>query len=264
MTDRPVAGLATAATGRRDAYYWRLCGTGASFFLFGLGQLVLGLLILPLLRLTSSGAAHPQRARLMVHRAFRLFIEFMRATGVLTYDFQGAQRLGRAGQLIVANHPSLIDVVFLLGFSPSSLCVVKQALFSNPGTRFAVAAAGYLSHSPTAAMIENVSAALHAGASVVMFPEGTRTRPGQPLQFHRGAANIAVRAATVLTPVFIRVHPTTLTKAEPWYRIPHRRPHFSLTVGEDIPLAPYRNGASVPIGSRALEQHLLKLFTEQK
>jgi 1-acyl-sn-glycerol-3-phosphate acyltransferase len=42
-----------------------------------------------------------------------------------------------------------------------------------------------------------------------MFPEGTRSRPGQPLVFQRGAANVAVRAARVATPVYIHCDPAT-------------------------------------------------------
>jgi 1-acyl-sn-glycerol-3-phosphate acyltransferase len=111
-------------------------------------------------------------------------------------------------------------------------------------------------------MVERASEALQAGENVIVFPEGTRTTPGQPMQFHRGAASIAVRAATVVTPVFIRCVPTTLAKSMPWYRIPDRRVHISFRVGRDIDLAPFRK-APVPIGSRAFNAHLLKVFADE-
>jgi hypothetical protein len=82
------------------------------------------------------------------------------------------------------------------------------------------------------------------------------------MQFHRGAANIAVRAASVVTPVFIRCVPTTLTKKLPWYQIPERRVLISFRVGRDIDLAPFRT-APVPIGSRAFNKHLLKVFADE-
>jgi 1-acyl-sn-glycerol-3-phosphate acyltransferase len=94
-----------------------------------------------------------------------------------------------------------------------------------------------------------------------MFPEGTRTTPGAPLDFHRGAASVAVRAARVVTPVFIWVDPTTLTKEEPWYRIPFRRPHFTLVVGDDLDPSTFVVGTSLPIAARALNAHLLELFS---
>jgi 1-acyl-sn-glycerol-3-phosphate acyltransferase len=262
----PNGSTAVAATGdrpdaKRDSYYWRLVATGLSFLVFGIGQLVLGLLIFPIVRLLPGDTTTDNaRARALLRRTFRLFIEFMRCTGVLTYDFGGVARLGKPGQLILANHPSLIDVVFLLGFTPSAGCVVKVELWSNLFTRFAVASAGYVSNSPTDLMIEGAAAALAGGQTLVMFPEGTRTRPGEPLHFHRGAASVALSAATSVTPVYIDVNPTTLTKAEPWYRIPARRPHFCLRVGADIDMESFRRMASPPAGSRAFNSLLLDVF----
>jgi len=161
--------------------------------------------------------------------------------------------------MILANHPSLIDVVFLLAFVPGAGCVVKAGLWRNPLTRGAVTLAEFIRNDSTADMIVSAAAALHDGQPLIFFPEGTRTRPRQPLAFHRSGANIALRAAASVTPVYIRVAPTTLTKAEPWHRIPARRPHFTLAVGEDVDLRPCR-GAPLPLASRDLNERLQALF----
>jgi 1-acyl-sn-glycerol-3-phosphate acyltransferase len=184
----------------------------------------------------------------------------MRSVGVLTYEFHGIERLGRPGQVIVANHPTLIDVVFLFAFTSRSSCVVKQSLWRNPVTRAAVTTAEYVSNTPTDVMIENAAHALNTGQSVIIFPEGTRTTPGQPLHFHRGAATIAIRAASVVTPVYIRCSPPTLSKGIPWYRIPARRVHLTFRVGDDIDPEPLRAASPAPIAARALNDHLLRLF----
>jgi 1-acyl-sn-glycerol-3-phosphate acyltransferase len=111
-------------------------------------------------------------------------------------------------------------------------------------------------------MIEGAARALKEQHALIIFPEGTRTRPNQPMVFHRGAANVALRAAAVVTPVYIRCEPTTLTKSEPWHRIPARRPHFSLSVGDDLDLSPYGR-APLPIGSRALNEYLHQHFQQE-
>jgi hypothetical protein len=77
------------------------------------------------------------------------------------------------------------------------------------------------------------------------------------LQFHRGAASVAVRAATALTPVLISVNPSTLTKHVPWHRIPLRRPHFRLEVAPDVELGIYQAAVSQPMAGRALNEALL-------
>jgi 1-acyl-sn-glycerol-3-phosphate acyltransferase len=248
---------------RRDAYVWRLVMTGVSFVLFGIGAVVVGVVLLPLVRIIPAPRARKRaRARTVMRLALRLFIGVMHRTGALTYEFRGRELLGQPGQLILANHPSLIDVVFLLAFVPNAGCVVKAGLWRNPLTRGAVTLAEFIRNDSTADMIGSAAGALHAGQPLIFFPEGTRTRPREPLVFHRSGANIALRAAARVTPVYIRVAPTTLTKAEPWYRIPPRRPHFALVVGEDIDLRAWR-GAPLPTASRELNERLQAVFEAQ-
>ncbi|AKA27048.1 lysophospholipid acyltransferase family protein [Pseudomonas chlororaphis] len=248
----------------RDAYYWRLFATAASFALFGLGGLCLRLVVFPLLAcLPGTAEAHRQRARRTIGRLFWLFIRFMARGGVLTYEVTGAERLGRPGQMIIANHPSLIDVVFLIGLVRNANCVVKQSLWQNPFTRGPVREAEYISNDGSMDMLDTASEALRGGQTLVIFPEGTRTPPGRAPAFHRGGAAIALRGARIITPVVIKVSPTTLTKAEPWYRIPLRRVHFSFRVGADIDPCAFAAQGPAPQASRKLNDHLHHYFIKE-
>src|SRR5688572_27299467 len=245
------------------SYCWRLVATGLCFTVFGLSAAIFGMLVFPVMRLApGSEQAHRRRVRTTFRLFMRSFVGFMSAVGVLTYEFSGAGRLGRPGQIILANHPSLIDVVFLIGFTPQATCVVKEALFHNPITRWPVAAAGYVSNTSTHSMVERASEALREGQNVIVFPEGTRTTPGQALQFHRGAASIAVRAATIVTPVFIRCDPTTLAKNMRWYQIPDRRGRLTVRVGADIDPSPLRT-VPAPRASREFNERLLRVFADE-
>jgi len=248
----------------QDAYYWRLLATASSFALFGLGGLCLRLVVFPLLGcLPGDARVHRQRARRMVGRLFWFFIRFMARTGVLTYSIEGADKLGRPGQMIIANHPSLIDVVFLIGLVRDANCVVKQSLFENPFTRGPLRSTDYISNDGSMDMLDAAAHALQDGQSLILFPEGTRTQPGQAPAFHRGGAAIALRGARILTPVIIKVSPTTLTKAEPWYRIPNRRVHFSFRVGADIDPQAYAALGPAPQASRKLNDYLHHFFIKE-
>lgn len=245
-------------------HLWRLLATGASFVLFGLGGLSLRLVVLPLLGLLPGDAiTRRRRARAAISKAFHLHVQFMHRSGVLEYEFRGADRLGRAGQMIIANHPSLIDVVFLIAHIRDANCIVKQSLWRNPCTRGPVGRARYVSNNGSPEMLEQAADALREGQTLIVFPEGTRTAPNQAPVFHRGAAAIALRGARVITPVFITVKPTTLTKAEPWYRIPERRVQVSLRVGRDIAPETFNADAPLPIASRRLNEHLHQLFLKE-
>lgn len=245
-------------------YAWRLVATALSFALFGIGGVLLRVLVFPVLALLPGDALQRRtRARAVVSRTFYWFVQFMFRSGVLTYEVEGAERLGRPGQMVIANHPSLIDVVVLIAFIRDANCVVKQSLWDNPCMRGPIRAAGYISNSGSMDMLEEAADALTEGQTLIVFPEGTRTTPGQTPQFHRGAAAIAVRGASLVTPVVISVTPTTLTKAEPWYSIPSRRFHFRLRVGEDIDPRDFSRQAPLPIASRRLNDRLHQHFIKE-
>src|SRR5688572_29221146 len=179
---------------RQDAWHWRLLVTGLSFFSFGVGALIVGTVLLPIVKLIPAARdVKRRRARAVMSAALRFFVGFMRRGGVLTYEFHGRERLGRPGQLVIANHPTLIDVVFLLAFMPEASCVVKQGLWRNPLTRWAVTLAEFIPNDQTASMIEGAAGALRDQQALIVFPEGTRTRSNESMVFHRGAANIALR-----------------------------------------------------------------------
>jgi 1-acyl-sn-glycerol-3-phosphate acyltransferase len=241
---------------------WRIFATGFSFTCFGLGAVLLGFTLLPLLRLSSTNrriaVARVQRA---VSASMRLFVWLMKSLGLLTYEVRGRERLVTCGQFVVANHPTLIDVVFLVGFMPEVDCIVKQALWRNVFLRWPVYWAGYISNATGVGLVNACSEALAQGRSLIVFPEGTRTRPGEPLVFQRGAAQIALAAGRDLLPVTITCEPITLHKGNAWYRVPARRPHWVISAGDAIPIAPFlKAGEPQSLAARHLTQALMQWF----
>lgn len=216
---------------------WRVLATGLSFVFFGLGGLALMIIGLPLMYLLFPRAARRQRmARKLVRWLFWLFIHYMWITGVLRFRFINGQRLARPGLVIVANHPTLLDVVFLISAVPDATCIVRAGLSSNLFTRAPVRLAGYVCNDWGVELVAASVAAVQAGSSLVVFPEGTRSNPARPPKWQRGAANIALQAGVPLTPVSITCDPPTLRKGEPWWRVPSRRMRYSIEVLDDLPV----------------------------
>ncbi|MBV8634950.1 MAG: 1-acyl-sn-glycerol-3-phosphate acyltransferase [Burkholderiaceae bacterium] len=243
---------------------WRIFATGLSFAVFGAGGLVLRLLVFPLLNLA---VRQPKRrttaARAVVRFAFLGFVALMNGLGVLRYEVVGRERLERHGLLILANHPTLIDTVFLLAFVRQAGCVVKGALWRNPFTRGPISAAGYLNNDKGLGLLDDCIAALEDGENLIIFPEGTRTPADGAVQMKRGAANVAVRGARDVTPVVISCEPATLCKGEKWWQVPPRRAQFRIEVREDIRIAEFI-GEDVPeaMAARRLTKYLEEYFTE--
>ena len=236
--------------------------TALCFALFGLGAAVLGTLIMPLIGLfVWSAEARERIARWWITVGLRAFIAIMDWVG-LDYEVQGLHRAPARGGLIIANHPSLIDVVFLLALFPGADCVVKRALWSNPFTMLIVRFARYIPNDDTETMLATAVDRLRSGRRLILFPEGTRTVPGQPLDFKRGAAVVALKAGADVVPVRIDVSPTTLTKAEPWYAIPERLVQLSFRVLPPMPVDAVPNaGPGLRKASRELTARLQKLLS---
>ncbi len=240
-------------------YYRRLVGTGLGFSLFGLGGILLSVTLFPLIHLLSSRRIEANhRCQYLVHLAFRSFICCMRTLGILTFEVIGKEKLQRAdNRLIVANHPSLIDVVFIIAMLPRAFCVVKRAVWSNPFMAGVVWATGYIPNDDPLRFIEACVACLARGENLVVFPESTRTVPGQPMKLRRGAASIIAKSRRPFVPITISSRPTTLTKAEKWYQIPVTRAHFKITVGDSIDPAPtIIDGEAASLASRRINRLL--------
>lgn len=244
---------------------WRVPATALAFGSFGIGGLVLGLLYFPLLQLCLRDEQRRRaHARATVRFIFGRFIAFMRVLGLISYQIEGLPRLERQGLLILANHPSLIDVVFLISLVRNADCVVRSGLADNPFTRGPVRAAGYIRNEGGAELLQACIASLRKRGNLVIFPEGTRSRPGEPLKMQRGAAQIATRGACDITPVTIRCQPAGLSKGRPWWKTAACPLHFSISVGEDIAVAPFleRAAGEPALAARHLTAYLQDYFSD--
>ena len=193
--------------------------------------------LFPLVRLTTRNLRErEERAQYLVHLAFRFHVRLMRAMSVCTVNVRGAERLREpGGQLIVANHPTLIDVVLLGSLMPQLDCLVKIGAWRNPFMRGVVNAAGYVPNDLGEAVVEACAARLREGRSLLLFPEGTRSLKGGELgAFQRGAAHVALQSGRPLRPLVIHCHPRFLTRGQHWYDVADRPMRFTIEVGEPI------------------------------
>jgi len=245
---------------------WRIFATGLSFASFGLGGLFLRLVVFPGLNVF---VRQPQDrvacSREVIRLTFRAFVGWMCLLGVMRYEIVGRERLERRGLLILANHPTLIDTVFLMAFVKHAGCIVKGGLWQNPFTRGPVRAAGYLNNDKGVDLLSDCIASLRGGDNLIIFPEGTRTPASGAIELKRGAANVAVRGERDVTPVIITCEPMTLGKGEKWWQVPPRFAQFRIEVRDDIKIDRFvGNGEMESVAARQLTKYLETYFTEGK
>lgn len=123
----------------------------------------------------------------------------------------GAEKLdpGRS-YIYMPNHQSNADIPLLLGRLPAQFrWLAKAELFKIPIFGRAMRGVGYISIDRTnrKSAFESLARAagtIRSGTSVLIFPEGTRSRDGRILPFKKGGFVLAVDAGVPIVPVIIR------------------------------------------------------------
>jgi len=247
-------------------FAWRFFATGFCFVTFGLGGVLLWVLVFPTLNLfIQNRNQRSTRAKWVIRHVFRFFVGQMHQMGIFSYDIKGQGKLNRTGLLILANHPSLIDVVFLMSIVEHADCVVKASLMRNPFTRGPVTAAGFICNDQGPSLIDDCITSLKHGNNLIIFPEGTRTPINQTFgRLQRGASNMAVRGGVDITPVVIRCNYSILAKGMPWWKIPPSTPHFSIEVQDDLNVVhAVGECATAAVAARHLNTYLSNYFSAE-
>jgi len=111
--------------------------------------------------------------------------------------------------IFAANHQSQFDILVLQGFLGVNFrWLAKKELFAVPIWGAAMRGAGYIpidrSHGRKAIKsLDEAAKKIGAGTSVIIFPEGTRSRDGKLHDFKAGAMVLAIKSGVPIVPVAI-------------------------------------------------------------
>lgn len=245
--------------------WWRLLATAFGFILFGFyGLVVLSIIWFSLLRLFIwNKDKRCMIAQCTISLSFKIFLWIVKTLGIINYKFEGIEKLKQDKNcLVVANHPSLLDVVLLVSVMPHCNCLVKGALLNNIFISRIIKTAGYILNGETNKILSNCQEILLNGGRILIFPEGTRSVPSQPIKLQRGAANIALRCQADIRIIHIDCDPFWLIKGQRWYQVPVKKTVFNITVGEKITIHEFLNN-NTTIAARKLTRHLTSVLTQK-
>ena len=242
---------------------WRIAVAGFCFGAFMIGGIAFSLALFPLLRLLPGGRPeYEHRVRVVVRLCFVTLLWVLRGAGMVRVDARNTALLRRSGaMLVLANHPSYLDIVVLIAHIPNAVCVVKSKLWSSPFFGGVVRAAGYIRNDEPETLVPDCAAKLVQGLPLIIFPEGTRTMPGEPLRFVRGAARIALSTGVPILPVVLRCEPRVLTKGAKWYAWPPRVVRIEVDVQACV--TPGALVAKERAGARSLTHALERFFVDR-
>lgn len=185
-------------------YGWACFCKILMFLLFGTGSVLLVCLVFPLMKLVFHPAQKFRKyARALVSATFRFFIGCMIVLGVMRMQVDDRKKYRQLhGKVVVANHPSLLDVVFLISLIPNADCIAnaqlkKTILLGMIRQLYTVNDEGWEK------LLIDCKRSLDEGNCMIIFPEGTRTPRHGTNPYKRGAARIAWETGAAVQPVYI-------------------------------------------------------------
>jgi 1-acyl-sn-glycerol-3-phosphate acyltransferase len=191
----------------------------ASLLLLALICLSWSLLALPLYPLLPHKLG-ARVGRIGITLAFRIYSRWLSASGAYRLDLSALDSIPRGEPIILApNHPSQIDAILILSRHPNLVCVMKSDLMGNllfgPGARLA----RYVRNDSPRQMVREAITNLRDGGTLLLFPEGTRSRRSPIGAIKKSVGLIAKHAQLPVQTLIIETDSPFLSKGWPiWNR----------------------------------------------
>lgn len=238
----------------------RICCVIFLFSLFGFICLLGNLIFVPIIVLRLHKITQVKLfCRDLVYYSWGFFILCAKYCGFIKYKFIGFNKLDFNKCLIIANHPSLLDVVFLLAKIRRINCIIKADLIKNIFLFGAIKSSGYILNNDPEKLLHLSIDTLQNGENLLIFPEGTRTK--NEIIFHKIASYLAIHAADVLLPVFIKMKPKALKKDSKWYKT--NRIFYKFYTKDMIIMQDFYPLKSQPLRVRILHNFLSDIYKKE-
>ncbi|MHB1307267.1 MAG: lysophospholipid acyltransferase family protein [Limisphaerales bacterium] len=210
------------------AYFWFPLG----YVIFGVVGLLSSLICLVLSMVLPARIGRPA-GQWAIHRLFAFFARYLEWTGLVEIDFHDVASLrGWRGGIIAANHPCLLDVVFLVSRLPRVFCLMKSSILTNLVLCGHARLAGYVDNRSGHRMVHECVDRVRRGDTLLVFPEGTRTVQGRVNPFKMGFALIASLSGAPVQTLLIEASSRFLSKSWPFFRPPGAFPlRYSFRLG---------------------------------
>lgn len=147
--------------------------------------------------LLSPALLMPHKAAMGVIKLWARFVLFgLRWIAGVKVEVRGLEHRPNGPALIAAKHQGMLDVIAPFAFLDDACFVMKKELMPLPffgwfAWKTKMIAVDRAAHAKALkAMVRQTRARLAEGRQILIFPEGTRTTPGEPADYKPGVAAI--------------------------------------------------------------------------
>jgi 1-acyl-sn-glycerol-3-phosphate acyltransferase len=169
----------------------------------------------------------------IIHHLFAFFVGYVRFFKLVEVDGTELAKIKDCrGVIFVANHPSLLDVVFVIAHMPRMVCLMKPSLLRNIILSGQARLAGYVASNSGSGLIKSCLETLRQGGNLLIFPEGTRSKQMQPGPFKMGFAMIATENHSPVQTLIITLSDNYLGKGYSFLKQPALPIRCSIRLGD--------------------------------
>lgn len=171
---------------------------------FGVGAMFLAIFVFPFIRLFSGKKRDfGIVARAYVSHTFRIFLSWLHYSNTSLRIVDNPEFYKNIhSKVIISNHPSLLDFVYIMSLVPNSTCIVRGGLTKTPLA--GVIKQAYITNTTEFDdVLVECKKLIDKGCNVIIFPEGTRTPRKGHNNYKKGAARIALYCNCDVQPILI-------------------------------------------------------------
>ena len=220
-----------------------------SFFVFACGAILLNFFVFLFIKNNKTLCSD------IIHYAWKFFVYFMMILGLFKLDIKNLSKI--ENKVIVATHPSFIDIVILIALIPHSTCFVKKELAYNPILKNLVNSIFITNEVELEELKSESKKMLDLGFNVIIFPSGIRHRRNEFPKIKKGASLIALNANKNIVPIRFFSNNDFMFINQPFYKVGEKRVTFEIEQMSEINVQDFISASEI-VSKKKITQQIEK------
>ena len=230
------------------------------FFLviFGIGSCFLNFILFPIAKFFVK-----EENRLMFYSAtirlcWKFFTHLLIFSRLIKLDIKNKNEIEQIqNKIIVATHPSFIDIIILISLIPKTTCIAKESLAKHPIMKNILNTIFITSESNLEEFQKQTKQMLDEGFNVIIFPSGIRHRKNEFPKIKKGAALIAINSKKNIVPLKFYTDADFLFINQPIWSAGENTVTFSIEKCSEIDISTEMQKSTDPI---IIKRNITKLI----
>ena len=220
-----------------------------SFFVFGCGAILLNFFVFPFIKNNKFLCSD------IIHYAWKFFVNFMIMLGLFKLEIKKLSKI--ENKIIVATHPSFIDIVILIALIPHSTCFVKKELAHNPILKNLVNSIFITNEVDLDELKSKSKEMLDMGFNVIIFPSGIRHRRNEFPKIKKGASLVALNSNKNIIPIKFFTDYDFMFINQPFYEVGEHRVTFEVEQMPEINVQDFISDSEI-VSKKKITQQIEK------